>query len=199
MALPATETFAGAAAALGGSWTQELSSFGGTLNRDGAGVAVAVGGGGGGGARWNADTFSNSQRVDCEFRGAPSGSYFQPAVRITGADATFSAYTAFISTVAGDVGIQKFVNTTATTLATFASATFVAGDVAGISVSGRVVALYKNNALLGTASDTSNTSGSAGLVLTGTASADNWNAYNIFPPGNAMSVTTVARRRAAFW
>lgn len=55
MTLPATEGFAGGAAALSGSWTQQKTS--GTVNRDGSGLG-SISGAVDGYAFWNADPFT---------------------------------------------------------------------------------------------------------------------------------------------
>jgi hypothetical protein len=198
MALPATEAFTGTAAALAGSWTQTFSGFGGTLNRNGSGVAIPAGGVGAGAARWNADTFNASQYAQVEFRSAAMGEFVEPIVRAAGADGTFGGYGHF-SGPSGS-GIEKYVNAAVTNLASF-GATPTAGDIIRVTVSGRVVAAYRNGIYVGQASDTSLTTGAGGLVLSGTTNtADNWEAGNILPPGGSpLSITMIARRRAAFW
>jgi hypothetical protein len=197
MALPATEAFTGASGALAGSWTQTFSTFGSTLNRNGSGVGAVVGSAAAASAKWNADTFNNSQYAQAEYRSAAMGEFVEPIARAAGTDGTFGGYGHFAGPSGS--GLEKYVNAVVTNLASF-GATPSTGDIIRVTASGRVVTAYRNGGYVGQASDTSLTSGAGGLVLSGTTpTVDNWEAANIMTPGNQVELTSIARRRAAFW
>ena len=115
MSLPATENFTGVAAALSGSWTQQLTD---TVNKNGSGVGVGSASSGEPAAFWNADVFSADQYSQFKvISGLASGSSYaevlvfesKPAMdRFKRNEFTFAAQASAVALKSGASADAKF-------------------------------------------------------------------------------------------
>jgi len=199
MALPATENFAGAAGALGGSWTQQVTQ---TINKNGSGLGTTSGADATNGAScyWNADTFSAAQYAKIKFQsGAASSAYCGCSVRATDTGTTAADRYALLATGSGTSGQTQLivtVNGAATTLANYAQA-WSAGDEMYIEARASSILAKRNGTALGAAITNSTlTAGSAGIAaaqVAGTAPTfDDWEGGNlprayVFDKGSAFN------------
>lgn len=182
MALPASDDFAGGAAALSGSWTQQRTV---TLNRDGSGAAVSSSGSDEGFVRWNADTFYNAQyskAIIASGLGSGTG-YAQVTVRNstdTG-DSAWDGYILYTDGVngAGHTELSKATNGTQAVLRNYSpAAAFTAGDMMELHAIGGVLYAFKNGVSIGTHSDATYSTGYAGCGAFGTAKLASWEGGN---------------------
>lgn len=111
---------------------------------------------------WTANTFHNDQYSKATYFSAAVGSkYLQVAVRLTGAGATLNGYQ--ITTDSANWFLSKITAAgTATNLTTGTSA-MTAGDTLEIKAVGTTISAYHNGTLLGSVTDSSYASGSAGI------------------------------------
>src|SRR4051812_44375737 len=210
MALPATENFAGGAAALSGSWAQRTVSGAATVNRDGSGLGTqsAIDASFDKFAVWTADAFAADQYAQVVVKAvASTAAYAEAMVRSAGNAGTFSGYTFYTDGVngAGHTELAVFSAGTPTVLCNFSpAAAFATGDVLKMQVVGNVITCYKNGVVLvpstGGTSVTNSTlaSGSAGLgCFWGAGSAptfDDWEGGNVGVA--AVSLPTIPLRWA---
>jgi len=177
MALPATESFTGAAGGLPNPpWTNRYVYF---LGQDGAGHAALTYGFGE--ALWNADTFPDDQFSECVALWTPSiptQDYLQLWTRGTfdfGAGDIGDGY--FLATDGvSDTAIWKRVSGTDTSLATHNSFAFSSGDTIRLAVVGTTLEVTRNGASIFTTTDFTHASGAAGMggIDGGAFLADNW-------------------------
>lgn len=184
MGLPAKEDFAGALAALTGSWTQQKTTD--RVQRNGSGVGNMTGTEAF--VFWNADLFSPNQYSQLVIAGGLSSSvnYVEVTVTASGTlDANVNLYTFYTDGVngAGHTEFAKIVAGVTTALCNFSpAAAFTTNDIIRVERRGNVFTFYKNGVqLVPSTGGTSFTDaslaggGSAGLGLTGTSvTVDNW-------------------------
>lgn len=187
MALPATEAFTGASAALSGSWTQARPTDG-TVNKDGSGKGQASA------AAdpmvwWNADTFDPNHYAQAEVYSVGTGGSrtCSPCVRCSGtSNATSSGYIY----QCGD-NLYKLVSGTFTSLASDpASGSWVDADVARLEAASTAIKMKRNGTQIGsTVTDSALSSGAAGLHLfnNSTNRVDNWQGDNLVPAVTARA------------
>jgi len=132
-------------------------------------------------AFWNASAFSNVQFAQATIT-ALNGATDFPGVSVlangTGSSSNFYACLENTS----NIYIQRVVNASATNLASSAS-TGAVGDILRLEVGpGGVLTCYKNGAVALTFTDTQITSGSPGLIISGSvATLKNWSGGNLHP------------------
>jgi len=130
-------------------------------------------------AFWNADSFPDDQYAQAAITVTGTTSQTGPGVvvRASGLDGTRNFYAVHVDHAASNnVEISKRVAGTFTHLAYFTT-TWVDGDVVKLSAVGTTIAVYQNGSLLGSTTDASVSSGSAGVTYSSTATAaiiDNW-------------------------
>lgn len=192
MTLPATDAFTAAngtsLTTYSANWTINNGSF--VINTNGLIGATSVDDSL---AHWNADVFSNDQYSQLTIAAIVSGGYPGPAVRVPASGKT--AY--FIQSDSADgLYMYKMVAGVETQLGG-TGAVVVANDVLRLEVSGTTLTPKKNGTLIatpGTQTDSTLTSGSAGIDiydnLTG-ARVDDWSGGNL---GSAAASLTVPRR-----
>lgn len=178
MAIPATEDFAGGAAALASPpWTQQRTA--GTVNKNGSGVGIGSVGAKDLFAFWNADTFSPDQYAEMRIAGGLSSGaqYAQLLVRASGTgDANYNNY---VFTTDGGSGsthteVNRNVNGVQTIMANFTT-TFTTGDRMRIEARGNRLYCFKNGVLLAPSTggtsvvDNTHSSGSPGVGMFGTS------------------------------
>jgi hypothetical protein len=207
MALPATEDFAGAAGNLSASWTQQRTTRRVQRNGSGAGIQDATDAIDDVIAFWNADAFPNDQYSQVAITALGAGSIIVSLRAADSGDATRDYYEFYTDGVtgAGHTEAAVVVNGGTTVLRNFAT-TFAASDVMKLGVVGTTLTAYKNGTSLGTQSNSTLTSGAAGVgsyCAAGTRPTfDNWEGGSLgstSPVGRAMVQTYVARQRAATW
>jgi hypothetical protein len=179
MALPATEDFTGAAAALSGSWTQQNGAT--TVNKNGSGAGVCSGGAQSF-AFWNADTFNAAQYAQLKIVSVTTDTqYDDVGVRMSGTGGSYNAYVVYTDGASGTLhtAIAKEVAGSETELLAL-TVTLAANDILRIEVNGTTISAYKNGVLIASTTDATFSSGSAGLGLFNTtASVDNWEGGNL--------------------
>lgn len=191
MALPASDSFVGAAGVIPDPpWTQQnFGTAGVNVNRDGSGGAVVSSGGEEAAAFWNADTFNNDQESEITIGGAANlntgGAAVGATARASGTTSTtFDHYVVRTNGVngAGNSFIGKRVNGTLTELLALTVGTIVDGDRLKIRVEGINITAFLNGVQIGTTTDSSLTSGQAGLFTSSSTSAGatitDWTANN---------------------
>jgi hypothetical protein len=186
MSLPASDNFNRAdtypTPDLGANWTNQANGPAIFSNQ-----AIGTGSGATNGlAFWNADSFaadhySQATVVTQDFMG--------PSVRASGTGGASNAYFAFIYPTFG-WRIYKMVAGTVTLLldkADGSAGTFANGDVMKFSAVGTTLTVYKNGTSLGSTTDASLSSGSAGLMTSGSSARfDDWSADNIGGGGGGV-------------
>jgi hypothetical protein len=169
----ASDNFNRAGANLGSNWTNVLSSpdiiivntkayVGGEPTTNAS-------------AFWNANTFSTDQYSKDKWYGV-SGGYGGVAVRMSGIGSSRNYY-ALATDSFSRWTIIKVINGVQTNLGN-GSITWVDGDIQEVRVVGNTITAYRNGTLLGSATDSSLTSGNPGLYLQGNQ-ADDWEGGNI--------------------
>jgi len=152
VALPASDPFNDAG--LSASWTQQQAT---TVKEDGAGLAFINSGATDDTAFWNADAFNNNQYGEV-ILDTFAGGIARACVRCAGTTAATKDY--YAATTDGD--IIMCLNGTLSTLFNGAT-TFAAGDTLRCEVVGTAITMFKNGASVGTATDSTLASGSAGF------------------------------------
>ncbi|MGH9743698.1 MAG: hypothetical protein ACRD51_15240 [Candidatus Acidiferrum sp.] len=135
-------------------------------------------------AFWNANAFAAPQFAEATIT-ALNGTTDFPGVSVmaSGASGTTSFYACLENSA--NIYIQRVVNTSSTNL-TSAVSTGAAGDVLRLEAApGGSLTCYKNGAVALTFTDTQLTSGSPGLIISGTvATLNNWSGGNLHPLGH---------------
>ncbi|HXJ04388.1 MAG TPA: hypothetical protein VNH65_04770 [Candidatus Acidoferrum sp.] len=135
-------------------------------------------------AFWNANTFSNSQFAQATVT-ALNGTTDFPGVSVyaSGTGSSSSFYDCLENTT--NIYIQRVVNASSTNVTSTAS-TGVVGDILRLEVGpGGALTCYKNGAVALTFTDTQITSGSPGLIISGSvATLKNWSGGNLHPLGH---------------
>jgi hypothetical protein len=172
MALPATDDFNRADGGLGANWTTQLNALAIVSNQAQGSVSDNCC------AFWNADSFSADQYSQFTCRGS---GYRGPGVRCTDTGAGSDGY--FTSQAPGDAGgIYKLVNGSFTRIGDTGGVA-ADGDVLRLEVDGTDLSVYKNAFLIGSLSDASLSSGSAGvLVYQSAGQLDDWEGGNLGAP-----------------
>lgn len=190
MALPATEDFTGTAGNLSASWTQQRTTR--RLQRNGSGVGIQdatdasdVN------AFWNADTFANDQYSQLVLVDRGDGAFGVTVRAANTGDSAWDAYEFYTDTISGGghTELAVIVNGASTVLRSYAT-TVAAGNTIKLDVVGTTLTAYKNGVSLGTQSDSTYSSGSAGINSwsgnTTRPTFDNWEGGNI---GGAVVAT----------
>ena len=182
MALPATENFAGAAAALSGSWTQ-ANTGATTIRRDGAGLGTqtTTDASSDNYAYWNADTFNNNQYSQFVWKSGSAGSGFcEVACRASGTGAGTKLYQmqASGSASSGETALWLDNAGVFTNLANYTLA-FAANDVQRIEANGTAIRGFKNGTGVGVAvTNATLAAGAAGIGAywdsSGAPTFDDW-------------------------
>jgi hypothetical protein len=202
MALPATEAFAGAAGALGASWTQQSQFANVNVNGSGLGTPSAMANGVDTLAFWNADAFGADQYAQIAVKGFNAGSSYV-GVGVRQKDVTDTAMDGYTfstdgTTGAGHTEIAKYVNGTRTALKAVAT-TFAVNDVIRVEVSGTTITAKKGTTTLDSTIDASLATGSAGIDLywdfSTAPTADDWEGGNL----GSVAVTMVPRQSRGPW
>lgn len=180
MALPATDNF-NRAAPIGSNWTAGLGTITIVSNQFRASAA------GDSFAFWNADTFGNNQYSKFTTIAASGGVTWVGAVVRASGTSCYLAFTDFAS-----LEIGKYVSGSYTSLASNAT-TFANGNTLELQVSGTALTALKNGASVLTASDSSLSSGSAGVYSYGNGDGDDWEGGNLA----GASITLVQLERLA--
>ncbi len=135
-------------------------------------------------AFWNANSFAAPQFAEVTIA-ALNGVTDFPGVTVlaSGTASTTSFYACLENSI--NIYIQRVVNTSSTNL-TSAASTGAAGDVLRLEAApGGSLTCYKNGAVALTFTDTQLTSGSPGLIISGTvATLKNWSGGNLHPLGH---------------
>lgn len=176
MSLPAQEPFTGTGA-LSGSWTQVGFSAQTLARNTNQGKATAADGLHDILAFWNADAFANDQYAQAVYvsGGALGTNYAYLVVRGSGTGNAFVGYLFFTDSTSGldHTGIIRYgANETPTTISTITT-TVANGDLLRVEVSGTTLTAKKNGAIVGTVTDATIASGSAGAGVFNTAGAGN--------------------------
>lgn len=140
-------------------------------------------------AYYSAGTLGNDQYSKIQITTVPTGSQgFGVAVRCSGGVGTETYYAFGCS--ASSSSIEKFVSGTFTLLKGSIATTFSVGDYIEVRVSGTTISGYKNGVFVDSATDSSISSGKAGVwgYLVG-GTGDSWEG------GDLTTVTTVLYRR----
>lgn len=187
MALPAQEPFTGATANLADPpWkVTTVTGVNHFIKKDGSGNGTVTGAGTDDLETWDNDTFANDQysQYVAKFTG-PSGSadYIYLIARVTGTEHnTWTTYW-FWSDGGSDTALIKSVAGTGTTLATANATTYVSGDVFRLICVGTAISVTKNGSTILSATDSSVTSGVAGMGgagVSGTLLFDDWEGGNV--------------------
>lgn len=191
MALPATEDFAGASGVLGASWTQQATT--GRVGRDGSGagtltttVAIDTL------ARWNADAFGNDQYAKFTIKALTTDTaYCELQVRASAdtGDSAFDGYYSYMdgSSTLDHCGVGVFVNGTFNAVFSLSQAISV-NDVMQLEASGSTITLKRNGSTIGSTTDSTRSSGSAGCGgYWGSAAAPKWDDWEGGNLGGAAS------------
>jgi uncharacterized protein YjdB len=195
-----TDAFTGTAGALAGTWTQQRTS--GTINRTGGGLARGSIGAKDLFAFWSANNFNNDQYSQVRITGGlSSGSqYVQIIVRASGTgDGAYRNYLFYTDGVAGagHTEVAKNINGSQITIRSFAT-TFAAGDIIKISAVGTTITCYKNGVALGSITDSSLPSGSAGVGVYGsTVTVDDWEGGSLSTAPAPVATVTVSPASAS--
>lgn len=182
MALPATEAFTGAAAALGAGYTQTAmpTSVGRTVNRDGSGHGTVSATGSDTFAYDSANTYDNDQYSQ-EVINSLTGGSPEPIIRASGSGNTGSGYFTYYTGSA--IGIGKYIGGTFTDKGSTAGS-YAAGNTVRIEATGTAITVKKNGTSATTATDSSLTSGAAGPGLDASSPIliDDWEGGNLAVP-----------------
>jgi hypothetical protein len=198
MSLPATENYSAATADLPdppwATWKGNPGGF--KIKTDGSGRGTPNTNNQDCLDRWDNDTFNNDQysQVVARFTGPGNGTqYLYLIARATGATSTPStAFTYwFWSDGGSDTSIIKHPGSASeVVLATANATTFASGDLLRFEVSGSTLTGFKNGGSVITATDSSITTGAAGMGgfgSIGTVLIDDWEGGNLggagLPPG----------------
>jgi hypothetical protein len=161
--------------AIGANWTVEQNGLNIASNQ------IQGTSGSSNSAFWNVNTFSTSQFAQATIT-ALNGTTDFPAVTVlaTGTGSNSTYYACLEDST--NIYIQRVVNTAATNL-TSAASTGAVGDLLRLEVApGGVLTCYKNGAVALTFTDTQITSGSPGLLISGSvATLKNWSGGNLHP------------------
>lgn len=199
MALPRLESFAGSAGVLDGTWTQQRTS--GTINYDGSGNAVTNSGDVDAFAFDNSNVYPDNQYaiLTIGVNGFGVGDRVGVLTRasLTG-DANYKNY-CFYTDGASGAGHTAFGRITAdvlTELTSFAT-TFAASDVMELRSTGSLHECFKNGSSLGTFTDSTHVSGSAGLEIQDTSggtimTVGSWEGGALIAQSVAVSGTATA-------
>jgi hypothetical protein len=175
MSTPARDDFSGASGSLGApNWAQQSSA--GNVARDGSGRAIGTTGGGL--ARRISDTFNAAHYSQASVIGglAAGTSLVEIETRASGLDATLSAYLAYTDGTSGGAGLQKYVNAVLSPVRTYTGT--IASGKYRLESRGTTHEAFIGDVSLGTATDSSLTTGAPGLAVVGTAIADDWEGGN---------------------
>lgn len=179
MALPATEDFTGAAAALGAGYQQTAmpTSVGRTLDKDGSGHGTVSATGSDTFAYDTANTYNDDQYSQ-EVINSLTGGSPEPIIRASGTGNTGSGYFTYYTGAA--IGIGKYVGGAFTDKGSSAGS-YTAGDLVRIEATGTNLTVKKNGASATTATDSGLTSGAAGPGLDGSSPIliDDWEGGNM--------------------
>jgi hypothetical protein len=147
-------------------------------------------------AFWNADSFPNDQYAQAAITVTGTTSQTGPGVvvRASGFEGTRNFYAVHVDHASSNnVEISKRVAGTFTHLAYFTT-TWVDGDVVKLTAVGTTIAVYQNGSLLGSTTDASVSSGSAGISYSSTATAgiiDDWEGGSVSAGGGAASQSSL--------
>jgi hypothetical protein len=183
MALPATENFTGTAGNLSASWTQQRTTRRVQRNGSGLGTQDAIDANDVN-AFWNADAFANDQYSQIVPVGFGSGAMGVTVRAANTGDSAWDAYELYTDGLsgAGHTELAVIVNGASTVLRSFAT-TVATGNTIKLDAVGTTLTAYKNGVSLGTQTDSTYGSGSAGInSFWGTGAAptfDNWEAGNV--------------------
>lgn len=202
MALPATDNFN--RASLGANWTQRRSFDGDVLIVT---STHAQGGFPDAQATWNADTFPDDQYAQAKLAawGTVYAQWAGPVVRMTGSKPTstdtrsFYAYEAYDGGGATEHRIRKLVSGTQTVIWSEATTAFANGDTLRLEVQGTTLRAYRNGSLVRTETDSSLTSGEAGVTAGADVGLDDFEAGALTAAGGQAPRSThqFRMRRAA--
>ena len=173
MALPATDNFNRADGALGSNWTVALGGFLIASN-----AVRANNAGDESGALWNADTFANDQYSQATYT-LGWGDDIGVAVRVSGSGGSAKYYLLYIEGSNGYFG--KVFNGVYSEFA-FLSGGFANNDVIRIEAEGTTIRAKRNGTTVSSTTDTTITTGAAGLSAYnsgGAARIDNWEGGNL--------------------
>lgn len=182
-----TDNFNRANGAIGGNWTNINGTFGIssnkatslTLGADSRAQAVYS-------ASFGPDSFGNDQYAQLVL--ADTTAYAGVVVR-----GSLSAYTGYVAVAAGtDSAISKFVAGTPTAVAT-GGPPFANGDVLRLEISGSTLTLKKNGVVVLTGTDSSISSGYAGIAGYNTTriAGDNWEGGDLVIPTSLAYPLTI--------
>lgn len=145
-------------------------------------------------ALWNADAFTNDQYSQCTIwdqGGSGLLVYSGPTVRLT---AGGTGYIALCNTSGsgfgpGDIILQYITSRTGGVgLATYPNTCNI-GDTIKLTIVGTTLSTYVNGSLIGTVTDSSASSGSAGLgAYTDKGFLDDWTGGNIISGGGSIQI-----------
>jgi hypothetical protein len=181
--LPARDDFAGTSGALAApNWAQQSTA--GSVTRNGSGLASSSGSGGL--VRWIADSFNAAHYSQVTIIGGlvAGTALVEVETRASGVDATLSGYLAYTDGASGGAGLQKYVNAVLSPVRTYAG-TINSGK---FRLESRLTTheAFIGDVSLGTATDSSLTTGTPGFSIVSTATADD------FEGGNVGAASTVA-------
>ena len=185
MALPATDAFSGtngqSLTAYSANWTNNNGTF--AIHTS---AVYPASGSGDQCAHWNADTFSNDQYSKATVA-AYGSQYIGVACRCHASAATWYE----VISAAGDATyFYKVIAGSGTELAAN-TGTWTVGDVIEIRAVGTTISWYKNTVLQQSVTDTSITSGYAGIAGAGTIESsrlDNWEGGNVASSSRTASL-----------
>jgi uncharacterized protein YjdB len=189
-----TESFAGTAGPLSGTWTQQRTS--GTVNRNGSGIGSGTVNALDLFAFWSGNTFTADQYSQVRIAGGlvDHQQLVQIIARASGVgDANYSNYTFYTDGIPGQwhTELDKVVKGVWIPLRYFNTG-FTTGDVMKISVVGTTITCYKNGVSLGTITDTSLPTGSPGVGVYGnTVSVDDWEGGLLMSAPSPVATVTV--------
>lgn len=159
-----SDTFSGGAGALDASYTQQRTT--GTVNRDGSGNAIAGTLDGDMSAFDNSNTYPNDHYSKVRIGTVATGNAFVGAMtRAAGTgDASYDNYTAYTDGASGggSTELVEYLNGSQTVLRNYAT-TFTTGDWYDLQSKAGIHEAFKNGVSLGTHSDATLASGSAGI------------------------------------
>jgi hypothetical protein len=186
MSLPAQDTFNRAAGDVGANWTPQTGGFQVNAASECEGTAA----GAYNQSFWNADAFANNQYSQGVYLG---GGFFGVAVRASGTAGSRNGYYCLLNQ-AGNSRVSKVVAGTITDLIAPGSLPDPAtNDLVKITAVGTTIAVYYNGILQGTTTDSSLTTGSAGLMFyDNNARLDTWEGGNITSVSAAITGTAAA-------
>lgn len=191
MALPATDNFNRSdSASLGANWTQAEDGGGTPLAIVSNKASFGASSGAAAYGRWSADAFNNDHFSEGKIYAAGGAFGYGPIVRASATPTT--CYWAFVDS-GSTISIYRMPGFNLLG-ATFSFGSWSDGDLVRLSATGTTLELFLRGSSLGTRTDGTLTSGSAGIgIYALRGSIDDWQGDNVAAGGGAPTYPQLER------